>query len=364
MVDVQASRRNGRVRVALRRAAAHLTRFTARWAYLLLAVCALIYAFIPKDWAIAGTAREFVLILASVAVGAIVLPELPSNLWTIDSERVRNLIPNSQREHLARSLVTAESSDSRWTDLVWSKGLSPLLDATREPWQYARDMDYDVTVHLDQVLEAEGKQLPVSFVSVNQKSHRVLVRPDASTVWISMARTSAALNREFLDPSCLARELVPIGDLEGEAWQQSILDSCQAELFIDGVRLELVAEAEPDLPDVVRWRIPNNFELAHTRVRVDIRFDFYVSADADSFPVMFSGYYCAGITDISMRLYDEVGSRTLDCEYFVGRALDPSISMGTTPSRNGVYQQIKFSTGKESILWPGSGVMFRWRSNQ
>ena len=354
--------RPGRVRLALRRAAAHLTRSSARWGYIVFVLCILVYAFIPESWDIAGTVREFFLILASVAVGAIVLPELPSNLWSIDVTRVRNLIPDSQRQTLARSLIAAESDDSRWTDLVWSKALEPLSTASRNPWEYTVDMDYDVDVYPDRSLKIGETVIPVHSVAVNQKSFRVLSKPGISSVWLTIARTSSALNREFLEPACLARELVPLGDLEGAAWQDAVLSSCQVELFIDGIPIELVAEAVSELPDVVRWRLPAQFELTTDRVRVHIRFDFHIAPEIESFPVMFSGYYCAGITDISMRLYDEKQQTELECDYFVGRALDQNSTAGTTESGNGVYKQITFSTGKDSILWPGSGVMFRWRS--
>lgn len=355
------SLRGGRVRLFVRRLGAHLTRTSARWGYFVFALCVLAYAFIPREWSIAETVREFFLILASVAVGAIVLPELPSNLWSIDVQRVRNLVPNAQREKLARTLISAESDDARWTDLVWSRALDPLTTATRDPWEYTFDMDYDVSVHLGRELQFGEVSIPVHTAAVNQKSFRVLGRPGVTTLWISVARTLAALEREFQETSCLARELVPLGDLEGVEWQEAVKSTCHVELNVDGAPVLLIAESAPDLPDVVRFRLPAQFEMSTQRTRVQIRFDFHLAPSTDSFPVMFSGYYCAGVTEISMRLYDERQVSTLECDYFVGRALDAASTLGVTESQNEVFKQITFSTGKDAILWPGSGVMFRWR---
>jgi hypothetical protein len=360
-LSVTESGRNGRVLQTLRRVWSHLTRYTARWAYLLAAVCVIIYALVPDEWEISDPVKQFVLILSSVAVGAVVLPELPSNLWTIDVEKVRNLIPGAQRTSLARSLIEAESEDQRWNELVWLKALDPLLEASRKPWQYVRDMDYDVSVHLGRTLQLGDERIPVHSVSVDHKSSRVLARPGIDAVWLSIARTGSALQSEFGEAACLAREIVPLGTLTGQAWQNATVAACHAELYVDGDRVELIHEVTPERPDLVRWRTPVEFELPTERVRVRVQFDFHLDPSVDTFPVIFSGYYCAGTTDIALRLYDENSPSELECDYYVGRALDESGHQGISQYNNGVYRQFAFSTGRDGILWPGSGVMFRWK---
>jgi len=360
-VRVVKRKRSG-IALTLRRVWSHLTRYTARWAYLLAAICIIVYALVPSDWPVADPVKQFVLILSSVAVGAVVLPELPSNLWTIDVERVRNLIPGSQRSTLARSLISAESEDDRWNNLVWSKALQPLLKASEEPWRYVRDMDYDASVHLNRILELPSGTIPVHTVSTDQKSTRVLSRPGVTAVWVSIARTGSALMGEFGELACLAREVVPLSSLVGADWQAAVIATCRVEMHIDGARVELVAEATADRPDLVRWRTPVEFELPTEWSRVRIMFDFHLDPAVDTFPVIFSGYYCAGTTDISLRLYDENQPSSLECDWFVGRALEETAASGATESTNGVYRQITFSTGRDGILWPGSGVMYRWRT--
>lgn len=354
-------RRPGALRLALRRVRAHLFRYTARWAYALVAVCVLLYAVVPDGWQFSDTVRQFVLILASVAVGAIVLPELPSNLWTIDADRVRNLIPSAQRERLAMSLIEADADDARWANLAWTKGLEPLLRAGREPWLYAQDMDYDVSLHLGRT-DGQGPDAHrYHLASVTQKSYRMLGRPGVSSIWLSISRTSAALSREFLEPGCLARELVPLEGVPDADWQEAILATSVVEMYVDGAPVPLHAEALPESPDVVRWLLPLPEDVPRGVVRLHIRFDFRMDASVDSFPVMFSGYYCAGTTEISLRLYDENQPSVLESDYFVGRALEVQNHASVVETTNDLYKQVTFSTGKEAILWPGSGVLFRWR---
>jgi hypothetical protein len=351
-------RRRSRWTLAARRLAAHLTRSTARWGYLLTALCVLGYGLVPTHVEWGDPLRQFLLVLASVAAGAIVLPELPSNLWSLDVTRVRNLVPDDQRATLAQTLVAAESDDPLWNDVVWQDAVRPLLLASREPWRYVRNMDYDVTVHLDRTVAVAGEHVRCHMVSVDSKSQRVLAHPGAgASLWISVARTERALADEFAAPGCLAREIVTIDDLTAEQWQQAVTEVCSARLFIGGEAIELDVEVAPERPDLVRWCTPGGFEVPEGWTTVRIMFDFVIGDTVDSFPVMFSGYYCAGTTDISLRLY---GGSELRSEEFVGRALDDGGRPETVERSTEVFRQRSFTTGGDTILWPGSGVLYRW----
>lgn len=353
-------RRPGRWAVSARRLAAHLTRSTARWGYALTAVCVAGYGLVPADASVGDPLRQFLLVLASVAAGAIVLPELSSNLWSLDVTKVRNLVPDDQRAGLSRTLVAAESDDALWNDVVWDDAVRPLLLASREPWRYVRHMDYDVAVHLDRSVSVAGHRTACHMVSVDSKSQRVLARPGAAGLWVSVARTERALVDEFGAPGCLAREIVTLDGLTPSQWQEAVDQACSARLFVGGEAVELEREWMPERPDVVRWRTPPGFEAPAGWTTVRIMFDFVLDAVVDSFPVMFSGYYCAGTTDISLRLYDGGRGAVLRSDEFVGRALDDAGSPETVERRNDVFQQRSFTTGGDSILWPGSGVLYRW----
>lgn len=351
--------RMGDTALAIRRVGSHLTRSTAVWGYVLGATCGLVYLVSPESWPATDSIRQFTLVLFAVAVGAIVLPDLPSNLWSVDVEKVRNLIPQLQRERLAKTLIRAESDNERWNELVWTKALSPLLQASREPWRYVLDMNYQVAIHPRRSLVLGTTPVAVHTVQSEQRSSRVLINT-SSPIHLSIARTSMALNSEFDFRGCIARELVPLGGLIGAAWQEAIQQVCEVELSVDGVDIDLKVDAGPEAPDVVRWLTPSDWEPPESWARVVIRFHFHVEDSVNTFPVFFSGYYCAGTTDVSLKLFDGSESSELACDFFVAHALGDDTSLGKRLTSDGIYKHAAFSTGRDTILWPGSGVLFNW----
>lgn len=340
----------------------HLSRSTARWAYLVAILCIVIYATIPNVWTFSDPVRQVMLILTSVAIGAALLPELPTNLWSIDATRVRALVPERQRAHLAQALIEAESDDTRWNELIWNHAMQPLLSASARPWQYLWDMDYDVSVHLSQSIEIAGIDRTLDAVSVQQKSIRTLARPGVDRLWISLARTPAALRDEFSAPGCLGRELVDIGDdLSGEAWQSAVKQHCSVSMTINGETIALEPQAESESPALLRWMTPPGYRIPAGQVRVRLAYDFYSDPEIREFGVFFSSYYVGGATDITLRLHDSEDRSEVSAEHFAAHALGDSTRPTATYSATPVVQQVAYSTGRDSLLWPGSGVIFRWR---
>jgi hypothetical protein len=353
--------RRGAVRIFFARIWSHLTRSTARWAYLIAALCLLVYATVPLDWPAADPIRQVALILTSVAIGGALLPELPTNLWSIDAARVRALVPDHQRAHLAQALIEAESDDPRWNQLVWTHALRPVLAASREPWQYVWDMDYTAAVHLSRSFRVGERERILDAVSVQQKSLRVLSRPGVSRVWVTMARNAEALRDEFTAAGCLGRELVEIGDdVTGTDWQDAVLELCRVSMSIDGEAIELQPEAVPERPGVVRWYTPADYRIPESRVRLRLAYEFVSEPGVREFGVFFSSYYTAGTTDVTLRLHDEHAPSTVETEYFVAHALDVETRPTVVTTSSTVVTQVSVSTGKDSLLWPGSGVIFRW----
>src|SRR4051812_23321963 len=82
---------------ALRRVVEHFMRRRARSALVLTAVAFLTYLLIPEDLRYADALKEFILVMGSVAAAAVFLPEISSDLWTLDGDHVRRLVPDSQR---------------------------------------------------------------------------------------------------------------------------------------------------------------------------------------------------------------------------------------------------------------------------
>jgi hypothetical protein len=50
----------------------------------------------------------------------------------------------------------------------------------------------------------------------------------------------------------------------------------------------------------------------------------------------------------------------VSAEYFVAHALEVETRPTVQTTDNSVVTQVSFSTGRDSLLWPGSGVIFRW----
>jgi hypothetical protein len=306
--------------------------------------------------------RQFMIILASVAAAAIILPELPSALWTIDAERIRNLIPAHQREQLLQELIAAESDDQSWNEVVWRKALHPLLTASRSPWVYIADMEYDINIHLDRsVALPGGETLPVTNIAIDNKSTRILPSAEETggRYWVSMGRTEPSFQHEYTYSGCLARELLPMPDLDSTEWHQLIIQQCSARLIVEGELIELTPEVVDELPDLVRWYAPTAFDPPSKRVRVRMMLDYFTEPKVRTFTVSFLSYYCIGSTAITMKLYDSNES-SIVCESYFGRALSDNLGNNITQQHHDFFEEAVFSTGRDSILWPGSGVHYRW----
>jgi hypothetical protein len=119
---------------------------------------------------------------------------------------------------------------------------------------------------------------------------------------------------------------------------------------------------DPSLPDVVRWRFrPEVESTTGRRVPVQANFDFPLQNSENRFPVIFAGYYCAGATVISLKVYNKGKPLALTCDAFFGRGPGAHRDRNqVVPSHGSVNEQLSFSTGRDSILWPGSGIVFAW----
>ncbi len=361
----------------LRRFWAHLTRTRARNALWLTAFAILLYAFAPNvigSPSLLDPFREFILILAGVAAGAVFLPELSGELWNLKRDDVLRLIPEPQRREMARVLISAESDDSGWNSLVYEEALRPMLDASANPCQFVWNMNYLVEAHLNQRLSVSGRTLHYHGIQIHSNSERVLPELVEGTFWISVARTPRALMTEYRNPACLAREVVSLewdsgGLLNNQEWQKVVRDHCSVRVTINGEPQKLQLEGGAD---VIRWKLCPDLPSPHPRVPILIEFDFPIRSTEDRFPVYFSGFYCAGATVVSMKVFNLPSGAELCCDDFFARGLMTSHSPGTgdeslndEPNSNGeakglLSSQAAFNTGRNSILWPGSGVLFDW----
>lgn len=355
---------------ALRRLWAHLTRSRARGAMILAVLTALIYAVVPMLGLAARVAdpiRQFALIMVGVAATAVFLPELSSDLWTLSRQKVRDLVPEDRRQALARELISAESDDHEWNAIVFEQALSPLLAASRDQSQIVRNMNYVIQVHVRTTKVVHGTSMTFHNVETTSNSLRVLPKLDNDGMFhIAVARTEQALQLEFGQLSCLSREIVPLTDdagrdITGKEWREKIKSMCRISVTINGQVQEARTDDDDPTPDLVRWQIRPEYPEVGQRVPMQINLDYPMSVSEDRFPAYFQSYYCAGATTVSLKAYGLSETAELRCESFFGRGLGTSAARGqVVKTESTIAQQLSFSTGRDSLLWPGSGVVFSW----
>lgn len=354
----------------LRRFAAHLTRTRARAAWSISAVAVGLYVMAPYlhlGQSLIDPIRQFSLVLASVSASALFLPELSAELWRMSSGQIRRLVPDDRRRSLSRALIEAECSESEWGALVYEQALEPLLQAGRHPALVVKNMNYAVAIHLNRTVEVLEHKTVVHSVETTSNSERVLPEPTADgSYFISVARTASALSTEFRATGCLARELVLLEDVNGdelrpEVWSKAVDLLCRVAVTVNGQVQDVVrAESEEAHPEVVRWLFRPELDDLGQRVPLIVNFDFPLKSTEARIPVIFSGYYCSGATVASMKMYGEHSSHRLSCDAFFARGLTSTSGAVSEPEPDRFCQHIQFSTGRDSILWPGSGVVFSW----
>jgi hypothetical protein len=340
----------------------HLTRTKARAGWTLALLSILAYAVINPHSAAAG---QFFLIVTGVAAGAIFLPELSSDLWTIRADEVKRTVPDERVAELQRVLISANSWSAEWAEVVWNQGLSPLLASPKT--QVVWDLKYDITVHLVH-LAKDGRPTndasESNRVETLHRSRRILPKVDSAPLWVSVARTNRALLDEYQFPGCMARELICLNGVAPEDWRKKVTELCQLQITVGGRGLATELDSAPgELSDVVRWYfvVPAAMR-SDVPIPVTIAFGFPMEAGDTSFPVLFSAYYCAGTSEISFRLYPGDRPVSLECYPFIAHGPGRSSGEMRRSQPDAHSQSIMFSTPGNSLLWPGSGVLFSWKS--
>src|SRR6202034_2732917 len=100
-------------------------------------------------------------VMATLAAGAIFLPELNSGLWKLKAKDIRDTIPEHRRRAFYTELISADCPENewaqRWAVLMWRRGVLPLLDAAQDNRRIRWNMSYEVSVHLGQEVELAGR---------------------------------------------------------------------------------------------------------------------------------------------------------------------------------------------------------------
>lgn len=349
-----------------------LTREQARKSWFIFVACV---AFASLPWtAHWGQARQGAIVLASLAVGAIFMPELNSGLWRLKFREIRDTVPEHKRREFFSELIKADCSDDewaqRWATLMWRRGVIPLLDAAHDSRQIHWNVNYDISVHLGRDITIGNRHLKMAMIETRTDYERVFPPLKDNTVWVSVAGNDASLLSEFNADGCLNRELVALPGLSKESWAKEIRRLCRVRVRIGPRVIDFDADSIVTVPGdddllIVRWLVPildedTNGEL----IACQVEFHFPADVRENNFPAVLAGYYCAGRTMLSFRLYHGQG-RKPTLRYF-----DEFLSEGAgniagwKPERFDTEerQSVTYRTPDNSLLWPGSGIYFWWEN--
>ena len=333
--------------------------------------------------------REGAIVLASLAAGAIFLPELNSRLWQLDAKEIRETVPEHRRHAFYIELIRADCPDDawaqRWAALMWRWGLLPLLNEARHKRGIRWDMSYGVSVYLNYDVEIAGQLQSMTRVETSIDNERVLPSAAKGNAWVSVCGSEESLQSEFDDEGCLSRELVDLPSLDDATWAAEVRRLCYVRVQIGQRAIKFDADSiivvSGDNRRIVRWMVPiapNERDGTPVACRIEVHFP--IASKTTHFPIMFSEYYCAGRTLAEFRLYHGSGPRpVLHCrhsEVIQGRpSTDAKIwepasySDDDGPDQGSVHAQrfntaeqqaISYGTDPESLLWPGFSILCWW----
>jgi hypothetical protein len=347
-----------------------LQREQARKAWFIFLACVAV-ASLPwtARW---GELRQAAIVLASLAAGAIFLPELNSGLWHLNAKEIRDTIPEHRRRSFYTELIQADCPEDewaqRWAILMWRRGVIPLLDAARDNRRIRWNMNYEVSVHLHQEVQIGRTKRKMARVETSLDDERVLPAVTDGLLWVSFAGNDASLLSEFNENSCLIRELVGLPGLSKAAWAAEVRKLCHIRIRI-GPRTvvfspeDVIVVPGGDDVRIVRWLVPvTEDETNGEPLSCQIEMHFPAEIREQNFPALLAGYYCAGRTTVAFKLYHGQGPRPI-LRYF-----DEFLSEGGgnvdiwRPERFDTEdrQSVMYRTPPDSLLWPGSGIYFWW----
>jgi len=367
-----------------RKAGFFLRREQVRRAWMIFAASV---AFASLPWAAhLHELRQGAIVLASIAAAAIFMPELNSGLWKLDADELRDTIPVHQRRAFYLELIRADCPDDRWAqrwaEVVWRRGLMPLLDAATNPSLIRWNMTYDIDVHLNKKLNIAGQEMLMTAVETRIDAERVLPAVRDHILWVSICGNQSSLLEEFRNSNCLVRELVELPVAGSGEWAAEVQRLCHIRARIGprsivfGPDDVVTISGDRDLR-LVRWMIPvTEAECNGGPVSFQLEMNFPIEAESRSFPVIFAGYYCAGRTTMSFRLYRNDGPKpNLRWRYSEDAHNSTGIVRNETDWRSHEdelpdwrpdqfdtpeRQSVIYRTPPDALLWPGAGIYLWW----
>jgi len=343
-----------------------ITRGRALGAWLMFVIAIAVYLLYPAGgWAHEAFAQGS-LIVASIGLSTIFLPELSSNLWTLKSSEISSLVPEEKVRALQRSIVESQVDDPNWSHSIVDDALVPLVNTRLAPHQVVFSTSYSVTVHPDSSALFAKEKVNLAAYECHLSSKRCLPRRAHDDVfWVTLARDSASLHAEYHEPGCIYREVAEIDPgLSDEAWQKMVGTYSSARVIIDGTSITATRDAPySDLAagnsKLVRWYFTSpevSGAVEHAR-RIDIYFDYIQNQSVSTFPALFSSYYLA---DGLRFVFNLQTSRpyTLTHESFLAYALPHATHESVV--EKAVGPELLVVTSDSALIWPGSGIYVSW----
>lgn len=359
-----------RFKLPINRLLRHLTRRKAAWGWLLSVAGVLIYATYPPSWWAADAITQFSLIVASVAFGAVFLPEISSDLWNISKDDVEKLIPEARSSDLLEQILRAKIPEEEFADLVLDCAVLPLIRAANEPHLIVGDLVYTASIHLDEDITVDEQVVKIHRVETTLRGRRVLPPADKHDVyWVSMARSVDHLQREFSESSCLFREVVDFDDnLSDDVWLETVKRYSRARIVLDGTTIEATTDPPPgdayapiETQGLLRFYFDASQVIAasdHGRRTITLSLDYPLRANR--LVVLLGAYYTMGSAQLTVRVYNGVNPVKIYWDAFVARALGvPSVDVQYVP-KDGLCTELTVITSDNTLLWPGTGLSVWW----
>jgi hypothetical protein len=357
---------------ALRAAYYFLRREQARRAWFIFVV-SISLASIPWS-AQLYVLRQGAIVMAGIAATAIFMPELSSRLWYLGGNEIRDTIPEHRRRAFYAELLRADCPDEdwaqRWADLVWRRGVVPLLDATQETSRIHWDVTYEVSVHLGLRLNIGGRTQPMARVETRHGYKCLLPALSTDNLWVSVVGNDTSLDSEFEESGCMSRELVRLPGLTKQDWANEVRRLCEVHVtigthIVSFVDDNILTVPGPDDVWIVRWLLPKIDDKAvQAPVECQIDIDFPTKVRQNNFPLLLAGYYCAGKTSLSFRFYHNQ-TRKPALHYYSEFLSEGGRNIAALkPERldSDERQSVIYRTTEDSLLWPGSGIYCWWET--
>lgn len=287
-------------------------------------------------------------------ISFILLPEEPSRFWRVRARDLADVVPHSHLLDAGRETAAALAiqsggpADHGLAEMLWGAAADTVAFALADVNRLVLDMDYRVTIRGD------GDRQLVKAVVTSKRCWRGHDR-----VFFSFCTDVSALAGEFATPGSISREIVELEPGEGlDDWERRVR-TYHVSLVIDGT----------ELPPSFRETISQGHRSRSLRIGFDVAdlpiverltpmrlvAEFHQAPSDRTFTVKFSNYYCLGVTHVSLELDDPL--LEVETNEFMRGA---RTAVARVESHGLRHQEVSLETEDESVLTPGSGVVFTW----